>query len=428
MTKLTQKKLGHICDEGGGEIKTGPFGTQLHKSDYRREGIPVVMPKNILSGKISTEGIARIDDADATRLSQHRHTVGDIVYGRRGDIGRHALITRREDGWLCGTGCLRIRLGNGELNPKYLHYYLDQEHVIQWICNQSVGATMPNLNTAILRSVPIKYPTFDVQRKIVSILSAYDDLIENSLRRIKILEEMAQNVYREWFIKFRFPGHEKVRMVDSELGMVPEGWEISSVEETFEILGGGTPSKKIAEYWENGHINWYSPTNLTASKSMFMDESRIKITEAGLKRSSARLFPSYSVMMTSRATLGVLSINTTEACTNQGFITCIPNDKMPLYTLFFWLKENVEKFISLGTGATFKEITKGVFKTIDVLVPPTNIGKVYEDFADPIGKQVLNVYRRAAVLRQTRDLLLPRLISGELDISEQNITIPEEAA
>ncbi|WP_293653206.1 restriction endonuclease subunit S, partial [Thiolapillus sp.] len=187
--ELRTRTLGDICDDAGGEIKTGPFGSQLHQSDYSENGTPVVMPKNIIDGTVSVADIARIADQHVERLSQHCLKVGDIVYGRRGDIGRHALIKSREDGWLCGTGCLRITAGNGELQPNFLHYYLDQDDVKGWILNQAVGATMPNLNTTILRSVPVTYPSRESQRKIAAILSAYDDLIENNLRRIKILEE-----------------------------------------------------------------------------------------------------------------------------------------------------------------------------------------------------------------------------------------------
>ena len=234
---------------------------------------------------------------------------------------------------------------------------------------------------------------------------------------------MAQNLYREWFVKFRFPGHERVRMVDSPLGKIPEGWETKTVADTFKILGGGTPSKKIPEYWSHGSINWYAPTDLTSSGSMFMELSGNQITELGLKKSSAKLFPPFAVMLTSRATLGVIAINTTEATTNQGFITCIPNDEFPLYTLYFWLKENVEYFVSLGTGATFKEITKSVFNTIELTVPSKNLTSRFEEIVRSLAEDILNLQKRNRNLRQTRDLLLPKLISGELDVSELEIDI-----
>ncbi len=310
-------------------------------------------------------------------------------------------------------------LDEEKLINRYLYYSLRPQ--LELMKSISTGAATKFLTLTILRDIEISLHSMPSQHKIASILSAYDDLIENNLKRIKLLEEMAQMIYREWFVNFRIPGHEKVKMVDSPLGKIPEGWEVRTVQDSFEITGGGTPSKKISEYWAQGSINWFVPSDLTAHKTVFMDESGNKITELGLKKSSARLFPEYSVMMTSRATLGIISINTTEACTNQGFITCIPSKKFPLYTLYYWLRENVEKFISLGTGATFKEITKGVFKKIELVIPQKKLVFAFEDTIEPIMSQILNIQRKNNNLRETRDLLLPKLISGELDV--ENIDV-----
>src|ERR1017187_508674 len=234
----TTRTLGDVCDEVDGIIQTGPFGSQLHESDYVNDGIPVVMPKNILDGKVDTSDIAFINQGDADRLERHKMSVGDIVYGRRGDIGRRALVGPREHGWLCGTGCLRGSLGDRVLDPTYLYYFLGQPMVVSWIANHAVGATMPNLNTGILRSVAVRYPRLPIQRRIASILSAYDDLIENNTRRFTVLENMAQMLYREWFVNFRFPGHRKVKIVDSELGPIPEGWRIGTMGDLLALKSG----------------------------------------------------------------------------------------------------------------------------------------------------------------------------------------------
>lgn len=171
----TARTLGEICDEVDGVIQTGPFGSQLHESDYADDGVPVVMPKNILDGKIDTSDIAFIKEEDAERLQRHKMLVGDIVYGRRGDIGRRGLIGTREDGWLCGTGCLRMSLGDRVLDPTYLYYFLGQPMVIGWIANQAIGATMPNLNTGILRSVVIRYPVLSTGFDVPSCATIYLD-------------------------------------------------------------------------------------------------------------------------------------------------------------------------------------------------------------------------------------------------------------
>ncbi|RTL30084.1 MAG: restriction endonuclease subunit S [Rhodocyclaceae bacterium] len=290
-------------------------------------------------------------------------------------------------------------------------------HVRQQIRATASGAKVRHTSPSRIGEVKAPIPSVDVQRRIASILSAYDDLIENNTRRIAILEEMARRIYAEWFVRFRFPGHEQVKRVESELGLIPEGWKVQTVEQTFQILGGGTPSKAEPAYWEGGTINWYSPTDLTRAGTSFMEQSADRITALGLAKSSAKLFPPMSVMLTSRATIGVVAINTNEACTNQGFITCLPNSDYPLWLLYHWLKANVETFIGLGTGATFKEITKGTFKGIRLLVPPQNLVGAFSSTSEQLMLLSLNLQRKNRNLRATRDLLLPKLISGELDVS-----------
>jgi type I restriction enzyme S subunit len=301
----------------------------------------------------------------------------------------------------------------GIANDKFLKHFFAATNISGYI----TGAAQPKLSQANLRIIKIALPEIDEQRKIAAILSAYDDLIENNMRRIQILEEMAWRIYEEWFVRFRFPGHENVGTTESELGLIPVGWKISTVADTFDVLGGGTPPTSVEEYWHDGSINWYAPTDLTRSGQVFIDESADKITPLGLAKSSARMFPAFSVMMTSRATLGVIAINTTEACTNQGFINCIPSKRFPLYVLFHWLKQNVGLFISLATGATFKEITKGNFKQIKLLLPPAILINRFQNLVEPMMQQLLNLQRKNSNLRRTRDLLLPKLISGEIDIS-----------
>jgi type I restriction enzyme S subunit len=233
---------------------------------------------------------------------------------------------------------------------------------------------------------------------------------------------MARALYREWFVHFRFPGHESVPRIPSALGDIPQGWVVKPVADSFEISGGGTPSRKEDKYWDGGTIQWFSPSNLTGAGTMFMDDSSDHITELGLAESSARLFPARSVMLTSRATIGAIAINTHEACTNQGFITCLPNERVPLYFLFHWLTENVPTFERMASGATFKEISRGVFKTIEFLQPPAKLVRRFEDAAAPMAEQALTLQRQIQNLRRTRDLLLPRLLSGQVELSTVEVS------
>jgi len=190
------------------------------------------------------------------------------------------------------------------VDPRFLWAHLklawSDRRIIQWQV-QSTGISNFKFES-FLDDFLITLPPLPTQRRIAGILSAYDELIENSQRRIRILETMARALYREWFVHFRFPGHERLPRVPSPLGEIPQGWEVKTVGDTFAISGGGTPSRKNEEYWNGGTIQWYSPSDLTGAATMFMDDSSDHITELGLEKSSAKLFPAHSVMLTSRAT------------------------------------------------------------------------------------------------------------------------------
>ncbi len=404
--------IGELVTRGEAELKTGPFGTQLHAHEYTREGTPVINVRNIGFGVLKEDKLEFVSPTTAARLSSHLLYEGDIVFGRKGAVERHVFVRSPQHGWMQGSDCLRLRFRSAQVIPQFASYFfLTQEHQ-SWMANQcSHGATMASLNQGILERIELPLPGVQVQRRIAAILAAYDDLIENNLRRIRILEEMARALYREWFVNFRFPGNENT-------GSARPSWDVRPVGDVVKVLGGGTPSKKIPEFWSEGTVQWFTPTDLTAASTMYVDDSRDRITPIGLQSSSATLFPPFSVMMTSRATIGVVSINTTEACTNQGFITCIPNDRVPLHFLYFWLCENVPTFKLLASGATFKEISRGVFKRIDFSLPPVEIVSRFEKTVAPLGAEILTLQRTIKNLRRTRDLLLPRLLSGQIKLDD----------
>jgi len=188
-TSWKQSTLAEICERGGGNIQTGPFGSQLHASDYVPVGVPSVMPQDIGDNVIREDFIARITVEDSLRLSRYLLQAGDIVYSRRGDVERRALVRPFQEGWLCGTGCLRIRPGDG-IHSAYLSYYLGHPSVRQWIKQHAVGATMPNLNTKILGAVPVVVPSRKEQESIAATLGALDDKIAANERIAVTYEDL----------------------------------------------------------------------------------------------------------------------------------------------------------------------------------------------------------------------------------------------
>lgn len=212
-----QVTLGTLELESGGVIQTGPFGSQLHASDYSTTGTPVVMPTNIRGLRVSTVGIARVSPEHVSRLSRHKLQVGDIVYSRRGDVEKCALITPEEAGWLCGTGCLLVRVGGAKVDPRCLAYALSLPDTRNWISQHAVGATMPNLNTEVLREVPVLLPPVDEQLSIAATLGALDDKIESNRRSSAFASQLVA-------AEFQF------LLANSEVSEVPLGDVVESTK------------------------------------------------------------------------------------------------------------------------------------------------------------------------------------------------------
>jgi type I restriction enzyme S subunit len=397
MNWVTQS-LGKICDKVGGIIRTGPFGSQLHESDYRNEGTPVIMPKNIVEGKVSVDGIARIGDEDVARLSQHILKKGEIVYGRRGDIGRRALITERESGWLCGTGCLRISLGDSVLDPLFLFYYLGQPDVVTWIAQQAVGATLLNLNTGIIRSIRVTYPPLPIQRKIAGILSAYDDLIENNTRRIRILEEMARTIYREWFIEFRAPGVKLRKATPEEKKVMgkdvfPVGWDVKPLGDMIELAYG---KGLKADQRVPGPVPVYGSAGVVG----YHNEGLVKGPGIIVGRKG-----------------------------NVGSVFWSDSDFYPIDTVFYvrtalglhYVYYNLQGQNFINNDAAVPGLSRNQAYLNPFVVPVTQTLVAFSNFIEPLFKQARNLQAKNANLRRTRDLLLPRLVSGELDVEHVEV-------
>ena len=311
---------------------------------------------------------------------------------------------------------------NRENNFQFVYYLL--RACTPFIFAYNSGIDTPIVPKSVFERIEVRCPGLRLQRKIAAVLWAYDELIENNKRHITLLEKLAEEIYREWFVRFRLPDHEEVRVVKG----VPTGWEMVKVEKAFKFTGGGTPSKAVERYWKHGDVSWFTPSDITAAKGIFMERSGEQCTEDGVSESSAKMFPPYSIMLTSRATIGAIGINLTPACTNQGFITCIPNSRYPLPFLYHWLKLSRPYFELLASGATFAELTKGTFKRIEILTPPEPLVERFAALESPIFEAIEMHLRNNTKLVETRTRLLTRLISGKLSVENLDIQFPPGVA
>jgi type I restriction enzyme S subunit len=430
-----------LQDKGEAQLKTGPFGTQLHASDYVETGTPVINVRNIGFGEIREEKLEFIAEQTVQRLSSHLLEAGDIVFGRKGAVERHAFINPKYARWFQGSDCLRLRVKSESIDSRFLSYYFLTEHHKQWMINQcSHGATMASLNQAIISRIPLLLPPIHTQRKIVSILSAYDRLIENNTRRIEILEEMARSIYREWFVKFRFPGHEQVQMVDSELGLIPEGWEALPIDELIKrgILeknqdgNHGEKHPKSTDYVASG-IPFIMAKDLSNNiidleNCQFISYKQAQSLRVGFAKTG-------DVLLTHKATMGRVAI----VPQVEKFIVLTPQvtyfrikDYSLLNQAFLYCTFTSDRFQDILSGQSDQSTRKFISITnqrnIKILYPsPSWINKFGEIIKDVLGLKE-SLYSKNANLRQTRDLLLPRLISGEIDVENLDINTGSIAA
>lgn len=366
-------------------------------------------------------------------VDRKRLQPGDLILETAGgtstqSTGRSALLKQTffnhhsDIPVLCASFSRHLRLDREKYSPRFIYHLLQTLHRCGYMAVFNIQHTGVSRfqYTAFKNHTELQIPDLPTQRKLAAILSAYDELIENNQQRIALLEKLAEEIYREWFVRLRFPGHEKVKVVKG----VSQGWELVKLEHAFNFTGGGTPSKEVGRYWNGGDVNWFTPSDITGADGMFLEKSGDQCTEEGFNNSSAKMFPPYSVMLTSRATIGAVGINLTPACTNQGFITCIPNERYPLPYLYHWIKLAKPHFELLAGGATFAELTKGTFKRIEILTPPEPIVAEFARIEAPLFSAIENHLRANRKLIETRDKLLPRLISGKLSVENLAIQFP----
>lgn len=387
-----KKTLGEIYEIEGGSVQIGPFGSQLHESDYKEFGVPVIMPKDIKNDKLDLSNISFISDDDAKRLSQHIVKKDDIVCPRRGEIGKRILVDEANIGAFCGTGCIRLRGTGTVLNQLFFFYFLKQPKVVKWIENQAIGATMMNLNTSILKSIPIKYPPLPIQQKIASILSSYDELIENNKQRIKLLEEMAEEIFKEWFVRLRFPGHEDTKIIDG----LPEGWEKVKLSSFCTFPYGSMPIDK------NENLSLEFPYEIQSGHGCKGYTSQNNIEEP-------------TIIITVRGSVGRVEIMY-EKCwvTNLAVITKYSSKCKSIHFLYHELKnKNLEW---LNTGSAIPQITSGNLGFVKITLPEHKIQIEFENLISPFYKEIQVLNKKIELLKQTQELLLPRLISGKLSV------------
>jgi len=301
---------------------------------------------------------------------------------------------------------------------RFVYYLL--KHEAQHIRRIASGTATPIVNKSVFSNIGVAVPPLPTQHKIAAILSTYDNLIGNNLRRIEILEEMSQLIYQEWFVNFRFPGHEKVRMVESELGMIPEDWRLRRLGDIAHFVRGIEPgSKNYLDEPKEGTVPFIRVGDLGSRQSgLFIPEELAK----------GRFLDMNDIAVTLDGTVGIVQVGLTGAY-STGIRKVIVQDSEQLswaYVYFLLKSARIQGIIKAHTRGTTIQHASSAIDHMTFVCPPPNLMRTFDSYTSLLLRSMLNIMHRNAILRHTRDLLLPKLISGELDVSGLDIDIGEE--
>jgi len=401
-------------------ITMGPFGSNITKDNFVDIGVPVIRGVNLTHGRFNPNDFVYLTNEKADDLRSSNAHPNDLVFTHRGTLGQVGIIPSTPyKRYVVSQSQMKLTCDPAKAVPMYMYYYFSsvgKTELLKHVSGSGVPAISSPLTT--LKNLRIRIPPLKTQKKIASILSAYDDLIENNLKRIKILEEMAQRLYREWFVHFRFPGHENVKMVDSPLGPIPEGWEVVPFTKIADVLSGGTPKTKIEEYW-GGEIPFFAPKD--APDSFYVTKTEKTITQLGLQKCNSRLYPKDTVFITARGTVGKVVMPSIDMAMNQSCYALQGKKGINQHFLFLLTKQQSEYLKKNTGGATFDTIIVETFERMLVAKPDYDLIKKFSALVESQLDVILNLINKNYLLRQTRDLLLPKLISGEVDVSSVDI-------
>lgn len=400
--KWEKVKLGDICKS----IADGD-----HQAPKKQEsGIPFITISNIDSNN-------RIDFTNCLYVSEEYYDAindkrkaskDDILYSVVGSFGVPVLIKENLK-FAFQRHIAILRPDTEKIFPAFMYYCILARDFYLQADSVAIGSAQRTITLGALNNMQLSLPPLPVQQRIASILSAYDDLIENNQKQINLLEEAAQRLYKEWFVDLRFPGHEGVKVVDG----VPEGWKIKKIEELADTMSGGTPTRSHEEYYSSGEILWLKTKELNDG---FIFDTEEKITEAGLKNSSAKLFEKGCIILAMYgATIGRLGISSVTMCCNQACCVLKIKEKILFEYVYLWLVNNREMLISRGRGSAQSNLSQELIKQIEVRIPSDGVLIKFSNVVDKLLKNKEILEKQISFLREARDRLLPKLMSGEIE-------------
>ncbi len=404
----------------------GPFGSKLGRGDYVEKGIPVIRGSNLPNGaRFSFEDFVFITEGKARDLRSNLAFPGDVVVTQRGTLGQVGLIpdTSPYDRFVISQSQMKLTVDRQRADPLFVYYALRSpigQHEIQ---SRAITAGVPHINLSLFQQLLIPFPALETQYKIAAILSAYDDLIENNTRRIKILEEMAQRLYREWFVEFCYPGHESVPLVDSELGLIPAGWQCHALGHVADVNARTARTDDRLGEINYIDISSVSPGDYAWTTMAYHDAPG---------RARRRVGSNDVIWSTVRPNLRAYALicDPPSNCIASTGFAVLSARSIPWSYLYAVVSADrfVEYLVNRATGSAYPAVTGRTFQEATMLVPNDGTAQAFHGVVGPMHRLVAGLRAMSRNLRETRDLLLPRLISGEIDVEDLDIATSGLAA
>lgn len=393
-------RLADLCSDvfSGGTPQSG-------NALYYGGDIPWLRTQEVVFNRIRNTEI-KISDAGYENSGVKWVREKSVIVAMYGNSAGRSAIT--EIRLTTNQACCNLVVEPSKADYRFVFYALCMRY--EQLKGLARGAAQNNLNASQVKGFEIAIPSqVEEQNRIADVLSAYDDLIENNCRRIKLLEDAAQMLYREWFVYLHFPGREHVKVIDG----VPDGWAVKSVADMFSTTSGGTPSRSIPEYFD-GDINWVKTQELD---EYFVFDTEEHISEAALKNSAAKLYPEGTLLVSiyGGTNIGRTGLLAKAAASNQACVALMP--KRHPDDVFFaqkWLQENRSYIIGLGQGAAQTNISQQTLRSQKLLVPSAALLDEFIGSIKPMYRQIATLCQQNTKLRKARDLLLPRLMSGDM--------------
>lgn len=397
-------KLKDVCDR----ITVGHVGPMADK--YTTDGVPFLRSQNITPFRLKLDDIKFVPPDFHEKLRKSALRPGDVAVVRTGYPGTACVIPNTFAELNCAD--LVVITPSQDLNPYYLSAIFNSAWGVASVAGNLVGVAQQHFNIGAAKELEVLLPTRPTQDRIAGILSAYDELIANNERRIRILEGIARALYREWFVEIRFPGFART----PRIGKVPQGWVEVQFTEIADVLSGGTPKTDVPEYWD-GEIPFFTPRDVP---DCFYVQDTIKhVTQLGITKCASELYPPDTVFITARGTVGKVALPSVPMAMNQSCYALRGKPGIPQRFLFLMTLQQVD-FLKTNTGgATFDTIVIDTFRRMQVVKPGAGVIERFCRVTDPIFEQIDALQRQTENLRKTRDLLLPRLLSGTQQVLER---------